>query len=374
MTPNPENEKGPFGVRIDRRTILRSSLAAAGASAISTGGATTQANPGVRASSGALDPRKASSRSYRMKKSINLWAFPYPERMTLRECLQLAKDAGFDGIELNFDLENDLSPRTSADQYRAIRKSAETIGIAISGVCSFLYWPYSLTDGDTARRDRALELARMMIEAAHQLGTDNLLTIAGSTYIPWLPDRAPVPIDVCDRRAKDAIGRLLPAAEKNGVYLNIENIVFNGYLTTPGELNAFVDSFASKHIRVHFDTGNVMLFQFPEHWIPIVGSRIRNVHFKEFSKKGTDHTLESFRTLLDGTTNWPAVMDALERAGYDGYVTFEYFHPFLHYPEALIEQSSDALRSDPGPQAGAAGDRVSAEFDDQGVSPPTGLI
>jgi L-ribulose-5-phosphate 3-epimerase len=127
------------------------------------------------------------------------------------------------------------------------------------------------------------------------------------------------------------------------VYLNIENIVFNGYLTTPGELNAFVDSFRSKHIRVHFDTGNVMLFQFPEHWIPIVGSRIKNVHFKEFSKKGTDHTLESFRTLLDGTTNWPAVMDALERAGYEGYVTFEYFHPFLHYPEALIEQSSDAL-------------------------------
>ena len=56
-----------------------------------------------------------------------------------------------------------------------------------------------------------------------------------------------------------------------------------------------------------------MLFQFPEHWIPILGKRIRNVHFKEFSKKGTDHTLDSFRTLLDGTTNWPAVMDALEQ-------------------------------------------------------------
>jgi len=39
-----------------------------------------------------------------MLKSINLWAFPYPERMTLRECLQLAKDAGFDGIKLLPDL------------------------------------------------------------------------------------------------------------------------------------------------------------------------------------------------------------------------------------------------------------------------------
>jgi hexulose-6-phosphate isomerase len=278
-----------------------------------------------------------------MKKSINLWAFPYPGRMSLRECLELARGSGFDGIELNYDLENDLSPKANAAQLRAIRKAAEEIGIAISGLCSFLYWPYSVTDNDPGRRARSLELAGLMLEAAHELGTENLLTIAGSTYIPWLPEREPVPIDVCAKRARESIGKLVPAAEKLGVNLNIENIVFNGYLTTPDEMNAFVDSFGSQRVHVHFDTGNVMLFQFPEHWIPILGRRIKNVHFKEFSKKGTDHTLESFRTLLDGTTNWPGVMEALEKTGYEGYLTFEYFHPFLHYPEALIEQSSDAL-------------------------------
>ncbi len=96
------------------------------------------------------DPRKSSPNSYRMKKSINLWAFPYPQRMSLEECLQLAREAGFDGIELNYDLDNDLSPKSSPEQYRAIRKMAEKIGIAISGLCSFLYWPYSLTDNDPA--------------------------------------------------------------------------------------------------------------------------------------------------------------------------------------------------------------------------------
>ena len=194
-----------------------------------------------------------------MKKSINLWAFPYPQRMNLRECLQLAKDAGFDGIELNYDLDNDLSPKSSPARYREIRKMAEEIGIAISGLCSFLYWPYSLTDNDSSRRARGLELARLMIDAAHELGTENLLTIAGSTYIPWLPEREPVTIVVCDRRAREAIGALVPLAEKRGVFLNIETIWFNGYLTTPAEMNAFVDSFGSKHVQVHFDTGNVML-------------------------------------------------------------------------------------------------------------------
>jgi hexulose-6-phosphate isomerase len=194
-----------------------------------------------------------------MKKSINLWAFPYPSRMSLSDCLRLAKDAGFDGIELNYDLDNDLSPKSGAARFRAIRKMAEDVGIAISGLCSFLYWPFSLTDDDPSKRARGMELAQLMIEAAHELGTENLLTIAGSTYIPWIPDRDPVPIDVCDRRAREAIGKLLPLAEKSGVSLNIENIFFNGYLTTPAELNSFVDSFGSKQIGVHFDTGNIML-------------------------------------------------------------------------------------------------------------------
>jgi hexulose-6-phosphate isomerase len=327
---------GPYGEPISRRTALKSSLAAAGAVAW-----------GIESAAGApsalADSRRVASRRYPMKKSINLWAFPYPQRMTLKECLQLAKAAGFDGIELNYDLDNDLSPKAGGRDFAAIRRMAEQIGIAISGLCSFLFWPYPLTSNDLIKRQRGLELAGLMCQAAHDLGTENLLVVPGAVHIPWRTDHEPVPNDVCDRRAREAVGKLVGQAERLGVYLNIENIFFNGYLLTPMELMAFVDSFQSDHVRVHFDTGNVMLFQHPEHWIPVLGTRIKNTHFKEFSKKGTDHSLESFRPLLDGTTNWPAVMDALDRVGYRGYVTFEYFHPYLHYPEALIYQTSDSL-------------------------------
>ncbi len=123
------------------------------------------------------------------------------------------------------------------------------------------------------------------------------------------------------------MGKLVPLAEKQKVNLNIENIFFNGFLMTPDEMNAFVDCFESERVRVHFDTGNIMMFQYPEHWIPILGARIQNVHLKEFTKKGTDYSLESFRPLLDGTTNWPAVIDEFQTLGYRGYLTFEYFHP-----------------------------------------------
>jgi len=167
--------------------------------------------------------------------------------------------------------------------------------------------------------------------------------VPGAVHMPWREDHDPTPNDICDKRARAAIGKLLPKAEKLNVHLNIENIFFNGYLMTPQEMIDFVDSFGSAHVQVHFDTGNIMLFQFPEHWIRQLGKRIRNVHLKEFTKKGTDHSLESFRPLLDGTTNWPAVIEAFEETGYDRYLTFEYFHPYPHYPEALIHQTSDSL-------------------------------
>lgn len=286
---------------------------------------------------------QSAPRRYDMKKSINLWAFPYPDRMSLRECFQLAKDAGFDGVEVNFALEGELSAESSEAELRAIGQLAQQVGIAISGVCSFLFWPYSLTHNDPARRNKGLELARQMIAAARLLGVENLLVVPGAVYVPWLADVEPVPTAVCDQRAKAAVRQLIPLAEQAGVHLNIENIFSSGYLFSPQEMIDFVDSFGSRHVHIHFDTGNIMQYQFPEHWIPLLGHRIKNVHFKEYDKRTHEFNLNSFRPLLDGTTNWPAVIAELDRVGYRGYLTFEYFHPFAHYPESLIYQTSDAL-------------------------------
>lgn len=311
--------------------------------AFSTAAMGAAASAGTAPAQGVAPGARLAKPQYDMKKSINLWAFPYPDKMSLEQCMRLAKEAGFDGIELNYDLESDLSPgKTSAD-YQAIRKLADEIGIEISGLCSFLFWPYPLTSNDPAERARGMELAGLMLQAAHDLGTENLLVVPGAVHMPWREDHDPTPNDVCLRRAQEAIGKMVEPAEKLGVYLNMENIFFNAFLMSPMEMVDFVDGFDSPHVQVHFDTGNIMEYQFPEHWIPILGKRIKNVHLKEYSKKSTDHSLEAFRPLLDGTTNWPAVMQAFGDIGYKGYLTFEYFHPYAHHPEALIYQTSDSL-------------------------------
>src|ERR1700722_14552343 len=108
----------PEQMLFSRRAIVSAALAAAGGAAAFGVESTPTAKPA---------PTAAASKRYAMKKSINLWAFPYPDRMSLEQCLRLAKDAGFDGIELNYDLDNDLSPKSGTKEYVELRKLADKI-------------------------------------------------------------------------------------------------------------------------------------------------------------------------------------------------------------------------------------------------------
>ncbi|MBX3441326.1 MAG: sugar phosphate isomerase/epimerase [Planctomyces sp.] len=335
--PTSGAASGPVS-RLDRREWI-AWASALGPAFLAAQGLAQETRPAVLGTLVDDPPRKFS-----MKKSINLWALPYPQSMTLNHCLKIVADAGFDGVEVNFNLEGDISPDASPDDLKRIGDSARDLGLEISGLCSFLFWPYSLTSSDPERRAKGRELAGQMLAAAAALGTRNLLVVPGAVYIPWAPEPEPVPNDVCRQRALESLKPLLPEAERLGVSLNLENIFANGFLMTPQEMNDFVDELGSDAVGVHFDTGNIMQFQFPEHWITQCGKRIRNVHLKEYSKRaGTEFTLDAFRPLLDGTTDWPAVLNAFESVGYDSWLTFEYFNPYPHWPEALVYQTSDSL-------------------------------
>jgi len=76
--------------------------------------------------------QKAAKR-YDMKQSINLWALPYPQKMTLRRCFELCKEPGFEGVEVNYALDGDLSPESSEAHMRDCGKMARDMGPEISG-------------------------------------------------------------------------------------------------------------------------------------------------------------------------------------------------------------------------------------------------
>ena len=334
MSEHEQNKSG-----LDRRELLAYSAAFGSAFIASQGLGRVEA--GEAAATGGQPVN--NGKQYDMKKSINLWALPYPDRMSLREALQICADAGMEGVEVNYDLENDLSPEASDQDIRAVGRMARDMGLEIAGVCSFLFWPYAFTADSRERRERGVDLAKKMIHAAALLETENLLIVPGATWIPWMRELPPVPHDVAEARAHAAMEQLVPLAEDAGVNLNVENIFSNGFLHSPQEMIRFVDAYTSDRVAVHFDTGNIMQYHFPEHWIAMLGSRIKHVHMREASRDVVQFDLDTVRPLLDGHVNWPAVMEELDQAGYRGYLSFEYFNPFPHHPEVLVYQTSMAL-------------------------------
>jgi len=154
-----------------------------------------------------------------------------------------------------------------------------------------------------------------------------------------------VPYDLAYERAHAFIAAALPLAAQHRVHLAIEN-VWNKFLLSPLEMRAFVDSFGSEWVGSYLDIGNVLATGYPEHWIPILGPRLRRVHFKDFRRAvGTIH---GFVELLSGDANWPAIVAALRAAGYSGWIAAEMIPPvpfYQHHPEVLITNTARAMEA-----------------------------
>ena len=87
-----------------------------------------------------------------MKKGINIWSFP---EGTLAESFRLAKDAGFEGVEVALAKEGEIALDTKEKDLLAIRKSAEDVGLSLYSVSTGLFWDHWLTADDKAERETA---------------------------------------------------------------------------------------------------------------------------------------------------------------------------------------------------------------------------
>jgi L-ribulose-5-phosphate 3-epimerase len=265
-----------------------------------------------------------------MKKSISHWAFS--GGLPIRQCLQQAKDAGFEGFEATLNEGGDLTLSTSEADARRVAEAAAEVGIEIASVATGLLWRHPLTSDDPGEVRQGMAIVRKAIELAVWLGTDAILVVPGAVT-------ADVPYDVAVKRAQEALAELAPEAKAAKVCLGVEN-VWNKMLLSPLEMRAFVDALDSPWVRVYFDVGNVLVSGFPQHWIRILGERIVRVHVKDF------HTaignITGFTTLLAGDVDWPAVVAALREVGYDSYLTAE-LSAYRHHPEQLLRHTAASL-------------------------------
>jgi L-ribulose-5-phosphate 3-epimerase len=257
-----------------------------------------------------------------MKISMNYWSLVGGAEATkpVKEALAEVKELGFDAIELAVARSGVLTPETTRQECQEIALYARKLGVEIASVASGEGWGSSPTASSPEVRHRIIEFTRKALQITQWLGADAYLYLPGAVDVFFNPDGEIVPYDLCYQRAQESLKALVPTAEASGVAICVEN-VWNKFLLSPLEMRAFIDSFGSKQVGCYFDVGNVLSTGYPEHWIKILGARIRRVHIKDY--KVSVGSAEGFCQLLEGDVNFEAVKQALAEIHYDGYVTAE---------------------------------------------------
>ncbi len=270
-----------------------------------------------------------------MKKGINYWSFA--KGTSLVRAISLARKAGFDGIEFCMDEEGELSISCADKEARELRSRLDGEGLLCSSVCSWLGWVYPLSSAEPAKRRKGADILKKMIDTAAVLGADAILCVPGYVGCDFIPDAEVVPYGTAIDRAKEALASLLPHAASAGVAIAVEN-VWNKMLLSPLEMRAFIDELDSPFLGAYFDVANCVQTGYPEQWIDILGARIKRVHFKDYRRDPGG--FRGFVELLSGDVDFPAVIAALCRAGFDGYCNAEIMPTYFTHTDVVIYNTS----------------------------------
>ncbi len=253
-----------------------------------------------------------------MLKSINGWSFP--AGTPLAQAAKAAKAAGFQAIEPALAADGELSVTTDESACRKLADQVRGAGLEVASLACGLFWQASYSSPDAADRKRAKDWTIAGLERAKWFGTDALLVVPAVVAHFERPTKVVTSYARALDLTYEALRELAPEAERCGVAIAIEN-VWNQFLLSPVETRELIDRVNSPFVRAYFDTGNILKFGFPQDWIDTLDSRIARIHLKDF--KIAVGNIDGFCPLGDGDVDWPAVMAALKRCGYDGPLTYE---------------------------------------------------
>jgi hexulose-6-phosphate isomerase len=271
-----------------------------------------------------------------MKKSANLWILP--GNVEFEDGLKMLRDAGFEAVEVNTTEEGILSLNCKEDEAKKVAEIIRKNGLEIASLLVGQFWKYPISSSDPEIRKKGEELLENGIKIANWIGTDAILVVPG-VVAPLSGSGEIVSYDVAYKNSQESIKKYVELAEKNNVYICVEN-VWNKFLLSPLEMKKFVEEIGSEYVKVYFDVGNILIIGFPEMWIRILGKLIKRIHLKDF--KLSIGNINGFCDLLEGDVNWPEVIKALKEIGYDSYLTVE-LGPYKYYPETKIYNTSLAM-------------------------------
>ena len=282
---------------MNKRDFIKTAAAIAGVSTIS---------PLAKASNFTSSPKAEvkieSTNKVTLKKGLVFGMIQ--EDLPLVDKFKIAKDAGFDGVELNSPSEFNIND---------ILEAKAKAGIELPSVINKDHWSKPLSDPDPKVREECIQSVAKSLEEIKLLGGDTVLVVPGVV-------NEKVSYEQAYNTSLESVRQLIPYAEKTGMQIALEN-VWNNFILSPVEAKRFVDEINHPLVGWYFDAGNILRYGWPEHWIKTLNHRIMKLHIKEFSRElmNSKGLWEGFKVdLLKGDNNWPVVMKAVSDIKHKG--------------------------------------------------------
>ena len=248
-----------------------------------------------------------------MKTSLNAWTVE--GSLGMEDMFRAVSRAGFDGIELNMDAPgaaHGLSMNTAEEDYAAIRSYSEKYNLPVVSISTSLSGGMS---GHPERWEDYRRLLRKQIEAAKALGAKGILTVPGGMNADTTLKAARETSIEFYKTMKDEI-------EASGILVGLEN-VWNGFFLSPYDMTSMLDEIDSPAIGAYFDAGNMLAFSVSEYWAEVLAGRVICVHVKDYKRAGGLNSGGTWEDITEGSANWAAIIPALKKGGFDGYLTGE---------------------------------------------------
>lgn len=225
----------------------------------------------------------------------------------LAEKFAIAKEAGFQGVELN-------SPGFDIDEARlAVEKS----GIPVDGTVCAEHWQVRHSDPDESVRAKALKNLEGALRDTHAVGGHTVLLVVGH-------GKDGSEEEVWDRTVAN-MRKAIPLAAELGVVIAVEN-VWNHFCydhdggndQSAEKFVNFIDEFDSPWVGMQFDIGNHWKYGPTGDWVRALGKRIVKLDVKGFSREK-----DTFTGIGEGDLDFDDVRAALTEIGYYGWCAAE---------------------------------------------------
>ena len=245
--------------------------------------------------------------------------------ITISDFFTQASGAGYQCVELVLSKEGELTLASTKADIAKIYNLSKKYDLPIVSVTHSHCTGNLLASGDEQKRSIDETIKGLVI--AKELDAKCTLHTLGSMKEDIFYNEA-YSNAVCSLKS------IAPAARDLDVCLAVE-MVWNGFLFSPLEMKKLLDDVHDEYIGFYFDPGNMAVFQYPHHWIRILGKHFKMMHLKEWKGNALDG---DWPALLTGDINWVKIMAELRNIGYNGPLISE-VDPAL----ASLSETSDAI-------------------------------